>query len=95
MFLFALLEYWESSRSDQETIPFSELAFGWGSPGLVFKLDELSLMTRLERLNDLTNGELSYADTAGLRQVYRRVKRTPLKALAEHYHGISRTGVAA
>jgi hypothetical protein len=95
MFRFALMEYWESTRPEQETIAFSELAFGWGSPGLVFKLDELSLMTRLERLNDLTNGELSYADTAGLRQVYRRVKRAPLKALAEHYHGISRTGVAA
>jgi hypothetical protein len=94
MFTYALAEYWNSSRPDRETISFSEIAFGFASPGLVFKLDELSLITRLERLGELTNGELSYADTAGLRQVYRKTKRDPLKVLEEHYRCVNQIGVA-
>jgi hypothetical protein len=80
---------------NQETMAFSELAFGSGSPGVVFKLDELSLITRLERLHDLTRGELTYADTAGLRQVYSKGKRDPLGLLKQHYGSPSPTGVAA
>lgn len=94
MFTYALMEYWDSSRPDRETIAFSDLAFGFCSPGLVFKLDELSLITRLERLHDITNGELSYADTAGLRQVYRKAKGASLEMLEEHYRGMNRIGVA-
>ncbi len=95
VFAYGLLDYWESSHSQQETIAFSDLAFGFGSPGLVFKLDELSLITRLERLHDLTDGELSYADTAGLRQVYRKEKRDPLKVLSQSYEEVRRIGAEA
>jgi hypothetical protein len=94
LFAYALLEYWALIHPNQETMAFSELAFGSGSPGVVFKLDELSLITRLERLHDLTSGELSYADTAGLRQVYSKGKRNSLALLKQHY-STSATGVAA
>lgn len=94
IFIFALMEYWESNRPDRETLAFSDLAFGFCSPGLVFKLDELSLITRLERLHDLTSGELTYTDTAGLRQVYRKRKRNPVSLLEEYYRSLTGIGVA-
>ena len=37
-----------------------------------FKIDEDGLTERLEALDRFTNGQLVYADTAGVRQVYRR-----------------------
>ncbi len=95
IFAYALVEYWALIHPNQETMAFSELAFGSGSPGVVFKLDELSLITRLERLHDLTRGERTYADTAGLRQVYSKGKRDPLGLLKQHYGSTSPTGVAA
>jgi len=67
------------------TLAFSEIAYRKGSPGTVFRLDENSLADRLERLDTLTNGELVYTETAGLRQVYRHADLNPKEILEEHY----------
>jgi hypothetical protein len=72
VFVFALLEFWRSAATGRETLPFSDIAYGFGSPGLSFKLDENSLTERLERLERATDGRLVYMDTAGIRQVYLR-----------------------
>lgn len=86
VFAYALLEFWERTPHDRETLPFSDLAFGYGSPGLVLKLDENSLTERLERLEHLTAGRLAYTDTAGIRQVYRRGGTMDcLEFLGEYY----------
>ena len=72
LFLFALLEFWRRAAPGRETLPFSDIAYGFGSPGLIFKLDENSLTERLERLERLTDGRMAYTETAGIRQVYLR-----------------------
>jgi hypothetical protein len=51
---------------------FETIAYGEGSPGRVFKLDEDSVAERLMGLGDLTGGFLAWTDTAGLRQVHRK-----------------------
>lgn len=51
---------------------FESIAYGEGSPGRVFKLDEDSVAERLFGLDELTGGTLSWTDTAGLRQVHRK-----------------------
>jgi hypothetical protein len=71
VFLYALLDFWERTAPRQETLSFAEIAYRFGSPGCVFKLDENSVAERLERVERLTRGSLSYAETAGLRQLYR------------------------
>ena len=51
---------------------FESIAYGEGSPGRVFKLDEESVAERLFSLEEDTGGILSWTDTSGLRQVLRK-----------------------
>lgn len=76
IFAFALLDFWDSSAEGLSSLAFEAIAYGEGSPGRVFKLDEDSVAERLLGLEDLTNGVLSWTDTAGLRQVHRMKKVT-------------------
>ena len=51
---------------------FETVAYGEGSPGRVFKLDEEAIGQRLIALSDFTGRKLEWTDSAGLRQVHRR-----------------------
>jgi hypothetical protein len=84
-FLYALVDFWSGISEGQQTLAFSEIAYRKGSPGTVFRLDENSIADRLERLDQLTSGKLVYAETAGLRQVYRHADMNPKELLEEHY----------
>ena len=88
IFLYALLEFWDA-RGASDSLAFSDVAFGEGSPGSVFKLDENSIASSLERLADVTDGCLIYDETAGLRQVYRRKKIGKHSVLKQHYEGVA------
>lgn len=77
--LFAVLSFWESHRPAAGTLALQDLARLPGGPGRVFKLDEASLADRLERAEELTDGAVTYGETAGLRQLYRH---RPADALA-------------
>lgn len=89
VFAFAVADYWERAAPGRESLSFSDLSYGMASPGSVFKLDENSLAERLERLETSTDGDLLYADTAGLKQVYRREMRPKLHYLQKHYRAPS------
>ena len=84
VFLHCLLEFWQA-RASGESLAFSEIAFGHGSPGSVFKLDENSVAVRLEQLEKTTGGALIYDETAGLKQVYRRRNVIGEDCLNRHY----------
>lgn len=84
VFLHCLLEFWQA-RAGRESLAFSEIAFGHGSPGAVFKLDENSVALRLEQLEKTTSGALIYDETAGLKQVYRRRNVIGEDCLSRHY----------
>lgn len=85
IFLYAVLEFWAANANGRQSIAFTDLAFGFGSPGLVFKLDENSIASRLERSQDLTRGALDYSDTAGLKQLYMRNQIKPISMLHSHF----------
>lgn len=72
LFAYALLDYWERSADGLSSMAFETIAYGEGSPGRVFKLDEDSVAERLLGLSDLTDGFLAWTDTAGLRQVHKQ-----------------------
>lgn len=94
VFVSCLIEFWDRSAGGRETLSFADIAFGFGSPGVVFRLDESSLMERLERLDSVTGGALFFGDTSGLKQVY-WPKRTELNLLSRYYQydtGISESG---
>lgn len=68
IFLVHLQRFW-TRLGRIPTLTAEAIAYGPGSPGRVFKLDEDSVVTRLNRLADLTDGAFAWTDTAGLRQV--------------------------
>jgi hypothetical protein len=83
--LYAVLRFWEAFAPSAETLGLRDLTGQPGSPGGLFKIDESSLAERLESVERLTDGALSYGDTAGLLQLYRRHKLDPHDLLAEAY----------
>lgn len=94
IFAYALLDYWkskdESTGSQQATLSFESIAHAYGAPGRVFKLDERSIGERLTNLEELTDGQLAWTDTAGVRQISRKLHDTPAKIqrrLLRHAYG--------
>lgn len=87
VFAFALLDFWKREASRRESLSFNEIAYAPNSPGCVFKLDEDSLMGRLERLEHVSEGRILFSDTAGLKQVYRKASMQPMEPLEKHYAG--------
>jgi hypothetical protein len=83
--LYAVLQFWEGFAPAAETLALHDLARQPGSPGRLFKIDESSLVERLEGVEQATDGKLTYGETAGLRQLYRREGITPAEALTEAY----------
>ena len=68
-FTYALLEFWEPSKGDSNTLSFDDIAYGDSSPGKVFKLDEDSIVELLMDLDSLTDNKLRWSNTAGIKQV--------------------------
>jgi hypothetical protein len=93
VFVYALLEFWQRAAFGRETLAFSEIAYGYASPGVAFKLDENSLTERLERLDQTTNGRLVYTDTAGIRQVYQRGGPMDCNTVLSHYYADADNGI--
>lgn len=84
--LYGVFSFWEAFSPNAETLAIQDLARQPGSPGRLFKIDESSLVERLENAEKLTDGTLSYGETAGLRQLYRHVDRLdPKDSLAKAY----------
>lgn len=86
LFALALLEFWETKQraegSGQATLSFETIAHEFGAPGRIFKLDENSVGDRLVGLEDISEGQLRWSDSAGVRQVSLLFKET-LNALKQ------------
>jgi len=87
-----------SSESNVSTMPplsLEEIAYGVGSPGRSFKLDETSLTERLIRIDETSKGLFNWIDTAGLRQVQIKEFRDPVKILRQYYSDAQKKKIAA
>ena len=89
VFAYALIDFWDRAAGQRGTLAFSEIAYEKGSPGIAFKMDENSLIERLERLEYTTGGDLLYTETAGLKQVSRKKLRPKPEYLEEYYQRTS------
>ena len=76
LFAYALINFWESQSPGTATISFESIAHEYGSPGRVFKLDEATILDRVQGLSDATKGKLNWSDTAGMKQVSRKLDLT-------------------
>jgi len=84
IFAYALNEFWERSGG-AVAITAEQACYAPGAPGRVFKLDEDSVITRLMRMEGVTNGAWRWTDTAGLRQLQRVETVDPAAMIAAAY----------
>jgi hypothetical protein len=77
VFAYALLDFWRQARPDAEALEVRELSVAEGSPALVFRLDQDSLLAYLDGLSDLTSGSIVFQDTALVRRVVRTRSQLP------------------
>jgi hypothetical protein len=70
VFLFAVLDFWESLYPDRRSFSVEFLTFERGSPGQVFLLDEEGVADRLARLEPLSRETLRWDESSGMRQLY-------------------------
>jgi hypothetical protein len=82
IFAYALLDYWERMPHAGSVMAFDRVAYDYGSPGRVFKLDESAVADRLMALEQLTRGQIQWTEQAGIRQVTR--KDAALKNLTDY-----------
>ena len=71
VFLFSLNEFWQAEISNRNSASVEILTYAPGSPGRVFKLDEQSLVERLVRIGESSDGGFQWTDTSGIRNVTR------------------------
>ena len=82
---WALDTFWENDLSKSNTLSFSKLMSDPLSPGKVFRLDEDTMTTYLEKLQELTNGALEYDETTGLKQVRQHENLNRMDFLNRYY----------
>ncbi|MDH7640251.1 DUF4007 family protein [Sphingomonas oryzagri] len=84
VFGYALEDFWRRTGA-ATAITAEQVCYAPGSPGRVFKLDEDSVITRLMRLDALTDGAWRWTDTAGLRQIQRTGSVEPMDLISQAY----------
>jgi hypothetical protein len=94
VFTYALAVYLGRRPHPTSTVALDDLAYGAGSPGRVFCLDEAGLLAHLEQLERLSKGALIYDETSGLKQVLVRNAVDPIALLSTHYSNKSCRGVS-
>lgn len=86
LFAYCLLSFWDAYSPNTQTLSFEAIAHEYGSPGRVFKLDESSVVERVQSLSEITKGQLEWSDTSGISQVIRTNKTiNKEKLLAKAY----------
>lgn len=74
-------------KLDKTAIPIEELMYNkhYASPGLVFRLTENDLLSKLESLTEYIPNTYQIADTAGIHQLYQVEEIDPFDYLRKHY----------
>lgn len=73
VFLYGLCDFWERSSS-AHTLSIQSLLLEPGSPGRVFVMEEWELVERLSDISAVTDGLITWSETAGLKQLLRHQK---------------------
>jgi hypothetical protein len=87
VFIYALVDFWRQTASDRATLEVREVMYSEGSPALVFKLDEDSVLNYLDGLELLSDGDFRFDDDPLARSIIRKddVKLDPMRFLEDYY----------
>lgn len=72
-------------KNEEKTISVKDLQYGKVSLQYTLGLTEEKLLERLEKLSDLSNGDIVYQEAAGIKQIYLNNKQDLTKALKNVY----------
>lgn len=85
----SISEFWDSYYPTQDTLPFDKLAFSNNEepicPASIFKIDQHSMVVYAERLEEYTDGDFRYDDTAGIKLIYRQRRVEASEFLSSFY----------
>jgi hypothetical protein len=81
--------YWEFRQRGRDVLAVADIIYGAGSPGMVFKLDEDSILTYLDDIESFSDGNIVFDDSPLTRTVKRNanVAVDPMVFLKAHYVG--------
>lgn len=85
IFLFALAEYWHKNDIQNNSVNLEKVMYDAGSPGKIFKLDEETVIRRLEEITELSDGAFRYDETAANKQIFRHKEIEPFLWLNHYY----------
>ena len=72
VFTYAIIDYWMRNFNEANSLSFEAVTYQPGSVGKVFLLDENGMVQRLVNLEKITDGVISWSETAGLKQIIKR-----------------------
>ena len=81
IFEYALNDYW--SKQNNQIVTFEKLMYDYGSPGKVFQLDEKSMESYLEKLENEGKNFVFNRGAGGLRQIS-KIKQISEKQLLKN-----------
>lgn len=85
LFMYCLNDFWQARHLNEATLPFREVAHGYGSPGQVFKLAEDDVRARIEELNKRSGGLFVYSESANLQQIQKTTQAKPSSLIKAIY----------
>jgi len=87
VFSYAILEYWDQTNTHRDTLELREIMRSEGSPVLIFKLDEESVLSFLDNIHTVSMGCVLFEDTPLVRRLVRKHQHEvdPLTILENYY----------
>lgn len=83
VFAWALGTFWNDFFPSTETLAATEVIYGEGTPGSLFKLDEDSAFVYLSALEDVTRGMIRFDDSSQTQSLVRTVSQLDMDSLLE------------
>jgi hypothetical protein len=71
LFAYVLIDFWNRKTDSTAVLSFEKIAYDYGSPGRVFKLDENSVGEFAVDIENTTHGALRWSDSSGIRQIHK------------------------
>ncbi|WP_457627630.1 DUF4007 family protein [Persephonella sp.] len=82
--LFAILEFWDNNFPKKKNLALDEFIYKNGSPFKVFKMTYETFLSKIFEIEKITNGIISYDETAGLKQIYKKRQIDKFNVLKKH-----------
>lgn len=89
LFLYCVVEFWQQHHADEDTLSYDSLAYGRGSPGLVFKMPDSEIRDRMIEIAEDNANSLAYQESLHTQQLVRSADLSDLANLAAIYRGRS------